>query len=234
MGSFRIRESCYPQWKEHDDLTLMYARNILWGPIEVKGLVEVSVLGRLLLRVCQLYMVWIHIVQRTWIKLRALDYPWKDLGNNASVCDVGCGIGTVSIALAKAHPNLQFILQDLPRRLEQAKHEVWPEKFPDALAKSRVQFVPLNFVTDVPASGCDVYYVSPFTCSIIWRFLECWKYLMNHCLAEKYYVSPLYPSTSIRGWSLLTWQTRLVWRNCHPNFVQRTKGYGTPQQGSPS
>ncbi|KAF9563374.1 S-adenosyl-L-methionine-dependent methyltransferase [Agrocybe pediades] len=86
-------------------------------------------------------------------------YPWKDLGQNAVVCDLGSGVGTMSMELAKEHPNLQFVLHDTPQRLKQAKEEVWPAALPSALAENRVEFIPINFMTTPPAAGCDVYYM---------------------------------------------------------------------------
>ncbi|KAF4616101.1 hypothetical protein D9613_011398 [Agrocybe pediades] len=74
-------------------------------------------------------------------------YPWKDLGQNAVVCDLGSGVGTMSMELAKEHPNLQFVLHDTPQRLKQAKEE------------NRVEFIPINFMTTPPAAGCDAYYM---------------------------------------------------------------------------
>lgn len=38
-----------------------------------------------------------------------------------SVCDLGSGIGLVSLALSKAHPHLRLTLQDLPHVVEQSK-----------------------------------------------------------------------------------------------------------------
>lgn len=90
-------------------------------------------------------------------------YPWKDLGENATFCDLGSGVGTMSMALAKAHPNMRFVLHDMPGRLKQAKEEIWPERCPDALAQNRVQFVPLDFFANPPSPGCEVYYVSLFS-----------------------------------------------------------------------
>ncbi|KAF4615895.1 hypothetical protein D9613_011401 [Agrocybe pediades] len=86
-------------------------------------------------------------------------YPWSELGRNAVVCDLGSGIGAMSMELAKEHPNLRFILHDMPERLKQAKEEVWPQRLPSALAENRVQFIPVDLFTDPPASGCDVYYL---------------------------------------------------------------------------
>lgn len=48
-------------------------------------------------------------------------YPWADLPTGTQVCDVGGGIGTVSIELTKKYPHLQVTIQDLATTLEDAK-----------------------------------------------------------------------------------------------------------------
>ena len=88
-----------------------------------------------------------------------VEFPWKELGNCATVCDVAGGIGNMSLQLAKAHPNLRLILQDLPERIQQAKNEVWPKECPEAIAEGRITFEPLDFFASSPVPGCDVYYV---------------------------------------------------------------------------
>ena len=45
-------------------------------------------------------------------------YPWNEV---STVCDVGASIGTFSSPLAKAHPHLKIINQDLERVIPQAK-----------------------------------------------------------------------------------------------------------------
>ena len=75
------------------------------------------------------------------------------------MCDLGGGIGNVSIQLAKAHPNLRLILQDLPGRIQQAKNEVWPKECPEAISERRITFEPIDFFASSPVAGCNVYYV---------------------------------------------------------------------------
>jgi len=58
---------------------------------------------------------------------------------NALVVDVGGGIGTASLALAKEFSNLNIVIQDRPPVVEDGI-EVWKEKLPDALSSGRVQF----------------------------------------------------------------------------------------------
>ncbi|KAF9563371.1 S-adenosyl-L-methionine-dependent methyltransferase [Agrocybe pediades] len=86
-------------------------------------------------------------------------YPWHELPSNASVCDVGSGVGTMSMEIAKAHGHLRFVLHDTPERLKQAQHDVWPKLLPDALVQKRIEFIPLDFMTESPKSGYDVYFL---------------------------------------------------------------------------
>ena len=88
-----------------------------------------------------------------------VEFPWKELGNGATVCDVAGGVGNISLQLAKAHPNLRLILQDLPERIQQAKNEVWPKECPEAIAERRITFEPLDFFASSPVPGCNVYLV---------------------------------------------------------------------------
>jgi len=62
--------------------------------------------------------------------------------------------------LAKAYPQLQVKLQDLPGRIQQAKNEVWPERCPEAIAENRIEFKPIDFLAESPIPNCDAYFVS--------------------------------------------------------------------------
>ena len=100
-----------------------------------------------------------HLISYTWV-----EFPWKELGDGATVCDVAGGVGNICLQLAKTHPNLRLILQDLPERIQQAKNEVWPKKCPEAIAEGRIAFEPIDFFASSPVPGCNVYYVrdTPF------------------------------------------------------------------------
>lgn len=76
------------------------------------------------------------------------------------VCDVGGGVGSISIQLAERYLALQFILQDLPGQLDIAKHKVWPQRCPNAIQQKRISFIPLDFFKESPKKGCDIYFVS--------------------------------------------------------------------------
>ena len=75
------------------------------------------------------------------------------------MCDVGGGIGTITMQLAHRYPHLKLKLQDLPERVEQAKTEVWPKECPEAIKESRIEFKGMDFFAESPIKECDIYYV---------------------------------------------------------------------------
>ncbi|KAK0220855.1 O-methyltransferase-domain-containing protein [Armillaria nabsnona] len=87
------------------------------------------------------------------------EYPWVALRDGATVCDVGGGIGSISMQLAEAHPHLRVVLQDLPAQIQSAKSDVWPKLCPAAIETGRVNFKAMDFLIESPVGGCDVYYL---------------------------------------------------------------------------
>jgi len=55
------------------------------------------------------------------IRSAGSDFPWKELPSGTTFCDIGGGIGHVSLELAKAHPHLKVTVQDLPDVIDQAR-----------------------------------------------------------------------------------------------------------------
>jgi len=86
-------------------------------------------------------------------------YPWGGLKDGASVCDVGSGLGSITIQLAKTYPSLRIKLQDREDVIERAKTEFWPKECPEAIAENRVEFKAMDFLTEPPVEGCDVYFL---------------------------------------------------------------------------
>ncbi|KIK79502.1 hypothetical protein PAXRUDRAFT_834060 [Paxillus rubicundulus Ve08.2h10] len=76
----------------------------------------------------------------------------------STVVDVGGGIGAFSIPLAKTHRHIKITVHDLPEALAQAR-KVWATKCPEATEENRVEFAELNFFTQVPVKGKDIYYL---------------------------------------------------------------------------
>lgn len=89
-----------------------------------------------------------------------LDFPWDRSKKNPVVCDVGGGIGNISMQLAKQYPTLRIVLQDTPGQLEDAERNIWPQHCREAVVEKRVEFVPLDFFKESPKKGCDFYLVS--------------------------------------------------------------------------
>lgn len=73
--------------------------------------------------------------------------------------DFGGGIGSILLEIAKTYPHLRLILQDLPGQIELAETQYWPKEYPEAIEKGRVKFKAVDFFTESPVPGCDVYYV---------------------------------------------------------------------------
>ncbi|KAF5337782.1 hypothetical protein D9758_016290 [Tetrapyrgos nigripes] len=86
------------------------------------------------------------------------NYPWSELAQGTTFCDVGSGFGTIPLALVKAHPHLKIILQDLPNSLEQAK-KMWNSEYPQAIQSGVVRFEPLDFIAEAPVKDQDIYYM---------------------------------------------------------------------------
>ncbi|TFK39899.1 S-adenosyl-L-methionine-dependent methyltransferase [Crucibulum laeve] len=87
------------------------------------------------------------------------DFPWYELPSGASVCDVGGGVGTVSMKLAKAYPHLKFKLQDTPQCIEKAQNDIWPSLYPEAVLQKRIEFKAMDFLVESPIRGCHIYYL---------------------------------------------------------------------------
>jgi hypothetical protein len=100
----------------------------------------------------------------------------------------------MSLQLAKAHPNLRLILQDLPKQIQQAKSEVWPKECPEAIAERRITFEPIDFLASSPVPGCDVYYVRDTYLTYFLPFSD------GEFAAEKHYVRS--NSVHLSLWSL--------------------------------
>jgi len=78
-------------------------------------------------------------------------YDWASLGK-ATVVDVGGSHGLVCIALANEFPELQFVVQDLPKVIEDAKAKSPPEP------AHHVTFMAHDFFEEQSVKDAEVYY----------------------------------------------------------------------------
>ncbi|KAF8551977.1 S-adenosyl-L-methionine-dependent methyltransferase [Imleria badia] len=76
----------------------------------------------------------------------------------STVVDVGGGIGAFSLPLAKTHKHIKITIHDLPEALVQSR-AVWERDCPEAVQENRIEFSELNFFTQVPVKGKDIYYL---------------------------------------------------------------------------
>jgi len=86
------------------------------------------------------------------------DFPWKDMPAGTTFCDIGGGVGSVSIRLVKAHAHIKITLQDLPNVIEDAR-AIWDKECPQAVLDQRVSFVAFDFLKGSPVGGQNVYYL---------------------------------------------------------------------------
>ncbi|KAF7782907.1 hypothetical protein Agabi119p4_2283 [Agaricus bisporus var. burnettii] len=105
------------------------------------------------------------------------DFPWDQLLQGAIVCDVGGGVGNISIQLAKSYPSLRVVLQDRPRQLKVAEEKTWPELCPKAISEHRIEFIPLDFFQESPKQNCDIYYLKNILHD--WNDVDCIMILKN-------------------------------------------------------
>lgn len=83
-------------------------------------------------------------------------FDWSSLPNGSVVVDVGGGVGTSSLPLAQAYPNLEILIQDRPPVVEDGL-KLWKVKLPKALETGQVKFQVHDFFTAQPITNASVY-----------------------------------------------------------------------------
>ncbi|KAI0818887.1 S-adenosyl-L-methionine-dependent methyltransferase [Irpex lacteus] len=104
------------------------------------------------------------------------EFPWGKLPPGSTFCDVGAGIGTMPLALVKTYDHIHYVLQDTPNVIEHAQKH-WSEHNPTALDGGKVSFEPMDFFTDSPLPGKDIYFLRQIIHD--WTFENCVKILKN-------------------------------------------------------
>ncbi|KAA1465913.1 S-adenosyl-L-methionine-dependent methyltransferase [Dentipellis sp. KUC8613] len=85
-------------------------------------------------------------------------YPVESLPAGTTWCDVGGGYGHIWLEMSRRHPQFHYVLQDMPKVITLAK-PFWEEMNGEAVQQKRIDFVPINFLTESPVSGADFYYM---------------------------------------------------------------------------
>ncbi|EIN04748.1 O-methyltransferase [Punctularia strigosozonata HHB-11173 SS5] len=91
-------------------------------------------------------------------------FDWASLEPGALVVDVGGGVGSHAMRLARAFPALRFVVQDRARVCEMGR-EVWKVQFPGAVEGGRVVFQGHDFFDEQPrvAREADVFLLRVIT-----------------------------------------------------------------------
>lgn len=83
-------------------------------------------------------------------------FKWADLPQSSVVVDVGGGVGSSSLILAKGAPHLNLIVQDRCSVIEDAK-KYWAQEAPELLLSGRVQLTVHDFFTPMPVKSAAVF-----------------------------------------------------------------------------
>ncbi|KIK56925.1 hypothetical protein GYMLUDRAFT_75954 [Collybiopsis luxurians FD-317 M1] len=83
-------------------------------------------------------------------------FQWRDLPEGSTVVDVGGGVGSLSLIIAEAAPNLNFVIQDSQLTISHAE-EFWRENMPFALDSGRVKLQVHDFFTPQTIKNASVF-----------------------------------------------------------------------------
>lgn len=114
----------------------------------------------------------------SWVCLDShanIGFDWNALPEGSLVVDVGGGVGSQTLTLAKKFPHLNFVIQDTeatrPNAIKvclpfpallayfQPVWQYWEARYPDAIASGRVQYQPHSFFDPQPISSPAVFFL---------------------------------------------------------------------------
>ncbi|KAG6883309.1 hypothetical protein C0993_006877 [Termitomyces sp. T159_Od127] len=99
---------------------------------------------------------------------------WKSLPQESIVVDVGGGIGTSAVAIAKKNDHLKFVVQDLPMICAEARAH-WSKEYPAIIDTGRLSFMPHDFFTSQPVTNASVFILKHILHN--WSDLHCYQIL---------------------------------------------------------
>ncbi|KAF8180028.1 O-methyltransferase [Mycena galopus ATCC 62051] len=89
-------------------------------------------------------------------------FNWSQLPSGGILVDVGCGMASNSLTIARKYPTLRVVNQDFGPVLEKAKAH-WQENFPEQIEKKLVEFQAHDFFLPQPATDADAFMLRHIT-----------------------------------------------------------------------
>ncbi|CAK5276426.1 unnamed protein product [Mycena citricolor] len=83
-------------------------------------------------------------------------YKWEEVSPGSLIVDVGGGVGTSTLTLAKKFPDLKFVVQDLEAVIGQAK-DIWATEHPEAISSGQVTLQVQDFFVPQPQNNASIY-----------------------------------------------------------------------------
>ncbi|KAJ7724579.1 O-methyltransferase [Mycena maculata] len=83
-------------------------------------------------------------------------FNWAGLAENSVIVDVGGGVGSTALVIAKAIPHVNFVVQDRSSVIEDA-NTYWAKAAPEFLESGRVKLEVHNFFTAQPLKNVAVF-----------------------------------------------------------------------------
>ncbi|KAJ7872708.1 O-methyltransferase [Mycena leptocephala] len=83
-------------------------------------------------------------------------FKWTDLPDGSIIVDLGGGVGSTTLIIAKAVPHVNLVVQDRPSVIEDAK-TYWAKAGPEFLDSGRVELQVHNFFTPQPLKNAAVF-----------------------------------------------------------------------------
>jgi hypothetical protein len=91
----------------------------------------------------------------------ALD--WASYPENSIVVDVGGSTGSVTHLIAEKFPHLNYVIQDLPKIIENETPQYWQQHWPEFVAQGKVTFQAHDFFTPNPIKNASVFFMRTIT-----------------------------------------------------------------------
>ncbi|KAI0063823.1 S-adenosyl-L-methionine-dependent methyltransferase [Artomyces pyxidatus] len=86
-------------------------------------------------------------------------FDWKNLPDGSVGVDVGGGVGSVTLLLAKTFPNLKFVVEDLEEVITLRARQFWENQAPKAIADGSVLLKVQNFFEPQTVKHAAVYFM---------------------------------------------------------------------------